>query len=74
MYSTCRFIVSPDSSEEACGCNGDDNYGNYGDDDELDGGDGDDDYLDGGDDESTATGTASSWKTLIITIIRIIFS
>ena len=49
MYSTCRFIVSPDSSEEACGCNGDDNYGNYGDDDELDGGDGDDDDLDGGD-------------------------
>ena len=43
MYSTCRFIVSPDSCEEAFGDIGDDNDENDGDDDDLDGGDGDDD-------------------------------
>ena len=40
MYSTCRFIVSPDSCEEACGGIGDDNDEN---DDDQDGCDGDDD-------------------------------
>ena len=53
MCSTCRFIVSPDSCEEAFGDIGDDNDENDGDDDDLDGGDGNGDDLDGcdGDDD-----------------------
>ena len=53
MYSTYRFIVSPDSCEEAFGDIGDDNDDNDGDDDDLDGGDGNGDDLDGcdGDDD-----------------------
>ena len=54
----------------------DDDHGDQDDDDDEDDGDDDDhdDHDDDVDDESTATGTASFWKTLIITIILIIFS
>ena len=54
----------------------DDDGEDDGDDDDEDDGDDDDhdDHDDDVDDESTATGTASFWKTLIITIILIIFS
>ena len=57
----------------------DDDHGDQddaGDDDDDDGDDNDDngDHDDDVDDESTATGTASFWKTSIITIILIIFS
>ena len=57
----------------------DDDHGDQDDDDDDDGDEDDDnvdddDHDDDVDDVSTATGTASFWKTSIITIILIIFS